>query len=367
VARPPVVWAPPGGRNFTPALHRKITTIVIHATDADSLPGTVSWLIDDVSQASAHYVISRDGEIVQLVPLHDIAWHSGNGTVNAHSIGIEHVGSTDDPAGFTAAEYKSSARLVAWLARRYDIPIDRTHIIGHYQVPDPNHPGEFGGKDHHTDPGPYWKWGYYLRLVRDIAFPPTLHISSSSIASGSTLAGIVPWAVSTTGAKATHVDFLIDGRIVWSDERAPFSFAGGHGWNTTQIANGTHVLTIRASGPGVHASAEEVVHVANRRFRLTTSALRPWQKVKGVLRIHARPVGVRSTGFSLYVDGRLWSRDKRTPYALRWDTRRVHDGRHWLTIAAVSVDGRIARRRIAVVVSNHVAPKPAPSVNPTSG
>ena len=53
--------------------------------------------------------------------------------------------------------------------RRYDIPIDRQHIIGHADVPDPSHPGELGGSDHHTDPGPYWKWGYYLRLVRRYA------------------------------------------------------------------------------------------------------------------------------------------------------------------------------------------------------
>ena len=49
VQRPPVTWAPPGGRNFTPDLHRKITTIVIHATEGGSLIGNVSWLIDDKS------------------------------------------------------------------------------------------------------------------------------------------------------------------------------------------------------------------------------------------------------------------------------------------------------------------------------
>ena len=101
--------------------------------------------------------------------------------VNAESIGIEHVGETYDPSGFTTAEYQASAHLVAWLVRRYDIPVDRKHIIGHYQVPDPKHPGLFGGYDHHTDPGPHWHWGYYMSLVRRYAFPNlyALHVRSN--------------------------------------------------------------------------------------------------------------------------------------------------------------------------------------------
>jgi hypothetical protein len=373
VARPPVTWAPPGGRNFTPALHRKITTIVIHVTDGGSLTGNVSWLIDDKSEASAHYVVSRDGSIVQLVPLHDIAWHSGNSKVNAHSIGIEHVGETYDPNGFPAAQYQSSARLVAWLVRRYDIPINRAHIMGHSQVPDPKHPGEFGGADHHTDPGPHWKWGYYLRLVRRYAFPHALHIAKTSIEPDTTLTGVVPWNVDTSGANATRVDFLIDGKVVWSDSRKPFAFAGGRGWNTTQVTNGTHVLTMRAAGPGGHDAESVVVHVVNHPFEVTTSALASWQKVKGVVQVRANAVGARTTGLSLYVDGKVSSRDKRAPYTMRWDTRHVRDGAHALTVAAVSVDGRIAERKLTVVVQNHVAkkktkpvakPKPNPVVPP---
>jgi hypothetical protein len=363
VARPPVVWSPAGsGANFTPALHRRIDCIVIHATDGGSLIGNVSWLAGDTSEASAHYVIARDGTIVQLVPLHDIAWHSGNRNVNLHSIGIEHVGDTHDPAGFTRAEYVSSARLVAWLVRRYDIPVDRRHIIGHYQVPDPYHPGLLGGSDHHTDPGPYWRWGFYMRLVRRFAFPVTLKVSSS-IEPGARLAGVVPWHASASGARASRVDFLVDGRVVWSDARHPFAFAAGRGLNTTSLANGVHVLTVRAVGAGRRAVRRVVVTVANRAFALTTSAIRPWQKVKGMLRVRARAWGARTTGVGLYVDGRVVSRDRSSPYTLRWDTRRVHDGRHRVSLIATSVDGRIATRSLPLVVSNHVPrakPKPTP-------
>jgi len=370
VPRPALTWIR-GSGSYTPASrvpkNHQITTIVIHATDGGSMLGNVWWLSGGHSHASAHYVISRDGEIVQLVHLSDIAWHAGNWKMNCHSIGIEHVGDTYDPNGFTTDQYKSSARLVAWLVRRYGIPVDRTHIIGHYQVPDPNHPGEYGGSDHHTDPGPYWRWGYYMNLVRHFAFPEryAVHVRTTSIDRGETLAGIVPWNVTTT--RANKVDFSIDGRLVWTDARRPFSFAGGRGWNTTQLANGTHVLTVRATGDGRSATQRLVVRVANRDFALTTSALHAWQKVKGWVRIRANVRGARTTGIGLYVDGRVVSRDRSAPYTVRWNSRKVHDGRHWVTLAAVAIDGRIAKRRLPLVVENHPLVKkkrPQPAAKP---
>lgn len=366
VSRPPVTWSQAGsGANFTPALHRQIDRIVIHATDGGSLIGNVSWLAGDRSEASAHYVVSRDGQIVQVVPLHDIAWHSGNRAMNARSIGIEHIGDTLDPAGFTPAEYRSSARLVAWLVRRYRIPVDRRHIIGHAEVPDPFHPGTFGGSDHHSDPGPYWRWGYYLKLVRRFAFPVTLRVRTTTFDPGATLRGVVPWRVRTSGGRAGRVEFLVDGRPAWNDSRPPFAFAGGRGLNTTALSNGSHVLTVRALGRGTHAAQRLVVGVANHVFALTTSGVRPWQKAKGVLRVRVRAWGATATGVGLYVDGRVVSRDRRAPYTLRWDTRRVHDGLHHVSLVAASADRRLARRRIPVVVSNHVAKsKPKRSAPP---
>jgi N-acetyl-anhydromuramyl-L-alanine amidase AmpD len=366
VQRPSLTWVRGQGSyteaSRTPRSHQ-IDTIVIHATDGGSLLGNVWWLSGGHSHASAHYVIARDGSIVQLVHLSDIAWHAGNWKVNCRSIGIEHVGETFDPAGFTVAEYRSSARLVAWLVRRYGISVDRKHIIGHSQVPDPKHPGLYGGRDHHTDPGPHWRWGFYMSLVRRYAYPEryAIHIDTTSIDRGQTLTGIVPWTVRTKGAAAHRVDFAIDGHVVWTDHRKPFAFAGGRGWNTTRIDNGVHVLTVRASGDGRTATERLVVRVTNRDFALTTSALRAWQKVNGTVRIRANVRGARTSGIALYVDGRAVSRDRTAPYTMRWNSRRVHDGRHWLTLAAVAADGRVARRRLPLVVANHPRPKKKPA------
>ena len=63
--------------------------------------------------------------------------------------------------------YRSSARLSAYLVRKYRIPIDRQHIVGHYQVPGCS--GYGGGAGCHTDPGRYWNWDKYMRLIRAYA------------------------------------------------------------------------------------------------------------------------------------------------------------------------------------------------------
>jgi hypothetical protein len=167
-------WMPAGVKNFQPAdrpYSSPITRIVIHTTE-----GPYAAAIRSFSQsgddASAAYVIrSSDGAITQMVHERDVAWHAGNRQYNATSIGIEHEAYVHNCAWYTNAMYESSARLVAYLTRKYGIPIDRAHIIGHAQVPDPHHPGEFGGWAHHVDPGPCWNWSKYLALVRGDAGP----------------------------------------------------------------------------------------------------------------------------------------------------------------------------------------------------
>ena len=100
-----------------------------------------------------------------MVPDRDIAWHAGNWAYNESSIGIEHAGFTN-VTRFPDAEYRGSARLAAWIADTFLITPDRSHVIGHSQVPDPNHPGEWGGVDHHTDPGRTWNWPRYMAYLR---------------------------------------------------------------------------------------------------------------------------------------------------------------------------------------------------------
>jgi N-acetyl-anhydromuramyl-L-alanine amidase AmpD len=163
-----VGWYPANSSNYVAANRpnsEPIDTIILHVTQG-SFAGTVSWFSDPKSGVSTHYIIrSSDGFIAQSVREKDIARHAGNWTYNQTSIGIEHEGYVENPASFTEAMYLSSATLVAYLARKYSIPVDRQHIIGHDEVPNPNKPGRYGGASGHQDPGPYWNWNKYIGLI----------------------------------------------------------------------------------------------------------------------------------------------------------------------------------------------------------
>jgi hypothetical protein len=177
-------WVPASKAGYSVAdrpYDQRIDTIVIHETQG-SYAGTVKWFQSSQAQASAAFVVrSSDGAITQMVHEKDVAWHAGNHDYNWRSIGIEHEGYVGDCTWNTDAMYRGSAQLVAALARKYAIPVDRAHIIGHSEVPDPNHAGLYGGADHHTDPGACWNWDYYLSLVRadlGLAGPPVSPASS---------------------------------------------------------------------------------------------------------------------------------------------------------------------------------------------
>ncbi|MEU3483528.1 N-acetylmuramoyl-L-alanine amidase [Streptomyces sp. NPDC033753] len=141
---------------------QSIDYIVIHDTEA-------TWdvtlkLVQDPTYVSWQYSLrSSDGHIAQHLPLKDVGWHAGNWFVNAKSVGLEHEGFLTSPdSWYTEAMYRTSARLVRYLSQRYDIPLDRQHILGHDTVP-----GTVTStiRGMHTDPGPYWDWAHYFKLL----------------------------------------------------------------------------------------------------------------------------------------------------------------------------------------------------------
>ena len=146
---------------------QKIDYIVIHDTEATW--DTTLKLIQDPTYVSWNYTIrSQDGHVDQHVLAKDVAWHAGNWYVNARSIGVEHEGFLAQSGWYTEAMYRSSAKLIRYLAAKYQIPLDRQHILGHDNVPGitgPYIPGQ------HTDPGPYWDWAHYFDLLGAPRFP----------------------------------------------------------------------------------------------------------------------------------------------------------------------------------------------------
>lgn len=142
----------------------QIDRIVIHVAQG-SYSGTLNWFNDSRNQSSAHYTVSaKGGDVGQSVKEEDIAWHAGWWATNKTSIGIEHEGYIGNPSYFEDAMYEPSARLTAYLCKKYKIPVKRRYIIGHDEAP--GCPGGGGGVSCHQDPGQHWEWGRYMDLVK---------------------------------------------------------------------------------------------------------------------------------------------------------------------------------------------------------
>ena len=106
-------------------------------------------------RVSAHFLVRRDGALVQFVPCGMRAWHAGvsrwhgRKRCNDFSVGIELEGT--DTLPYSDAQYAILARLLKALYRRYRI----RHVVGHSDIA----PGR------KTDPGPAFDWSRLARLI----------------------------------------------------------------------------------------------------------------------------------------------------------------------------------------------------------
>ncbi|RYY77892.1 MAG: 1,6-anhydro-N-acetylmuramyl-L-alanine amidase AmpD [Moraxellaceae bacterium] len=110
-------------------------------------------------KVSAHLLILRSGEIIQLVSFNDRAWHAGRSSYlgvpecNDYSIGIELEGTDDQP--FTDTQYVAVNTAIIAIQRVY--PQTRQHLAGHSDIA----PGR------KTDPGPYLDWQRIRQTLAD--------------------------------------------------------------------------------------------------------------------------------------------------------------------------------------------------------
>ncbi|MDD5176571.1 MAG: 1,6-anhydro-N-acetylmuramyl-L-alanine amidase AmpD [Sterolibacterium sp.] len=97
---------------------------------------------------SAHFLIRRDGALIQFVPCDKRAWHAGlsswNGRdrCNDFSVGIELEGCDELP--FEDVQYRTLEHLLNVLKCSYPL----TAVVGHAEIA----PGR------KTDPGPHFDW-----------------------------------------------------------------------------------------------------------------------------------------------------------------------------------------------------------------
>jgi N-acetylmuramoyl-L-alanine amidase len=141
----PTTWQ--GSPNFD---ERKPNFVVIHHTSDDNVDQALRTLADPVRRVSAHYLIGRDGRIIQLVDERARAWHAGESKwgadtdLNSVSLGIELDNNGREP--FSDAQISALLRLLADIRERYHIPA--ANYLGHADV----------APRRKTDPSRYFPW-----------------------------------------------------------------------------------------------------------------------------------------------------------------------------------------------------------------
>jgi len=112
--------------------------------------GTIAQL-----RVSAHFLVRRDGELIQFVPCAKRAWHAGESAwrgrsrCNDFSVGVELEGADDQP--FADIQYAELAPLITALQRAYGA----LEIVGHSDI----------APARKTDPGPCFDWQRLRRLI----------------------------------------------------------------------------------------------------------------------------------------------------------------------------------------------------------
>ena len=107
--------------------------IVLHDTEGGGSPASVvDWWDSNGNLVAAHFVVGKDGTIVQCVPLDEIAHHAGYGDAGHNDLyGIQEDGRDDmegsSPIGAWAPDYA----LNAW-----SVGIEMVHVGGEGDYPD---------------------------------------------------------------------------------------------------------------------------------------------------------------------------------------------------------------------------------------
>ena len=216
----PAVWRPSPNFDQRAADSTGLIHLVIIHTCESNYASCWSWLVNPVSQVSAHYVVSEEGsEISQVVLERNRAWHIAalydctlnrghdcrlNGVQSNHfTVGIEHAGFASQDS-FPDAQLEASAALVCDVTRDRDIPRDWQHIVGHGQLQPANR----------TDPGPHWPWIAYVHRVQ--ALCGEIVVDDSAQFNDTTVAG--------AAVPATWV----------ASDTTPDFYGGGYRWAPTQ-------------------------------------------------------------------------------------------------------------------------------------
>lgn len=204
--------------------------------DADDNEGTPYYFANNANlEASTHYYMDSDGDVYQCVPERNYAYANGlNGkplpswadpstSLNWQSLSVEIEGraaSIHDTMPIGGPQWNGLIKLIKHRAAAYNIPLDREHIMGHYQV-----------STARTDPGPKFPWDALMRDLKG-AEMRIEHQRSAGFLGNNFFAN----GIDFSGVQ--HVDAAVDFALPPEAKYAEIEFLAQHGFALIKSGSG---------------------------------------------------------------------------------------------------------------------------------
>lgn len=163
-----------GSPNFATGRNGNKPLAIINHIMCGTEDGTDTWFNQTASGVSAHFGVSRTGEVHQYVKEEDTAWANGRKDTpdtawlanfpavnpNQWTISIEHEGYPNQE--LTPEQKEATIALHHYLVNKWDIPIDDVHITGHFRI---------DSKSRADCPGPNFPWKELYQRLQPVTEP----------------------------------------------------------------------------------------------------------------------------------------------------------------------------------------------------
>lgn len=131
--------------NFSSREGQKVLAVCVHITDGDTR-SVIQTFTNPKTQVSSHYLVCRNGDIIQFVEESQSAWGSGKKVNPTAKIVLERLGLNPNifliqvenecmsNQDLTEIQYVTSGKLLGEICLRHGIPLDQEHIIPHHSI-----------------------------------------------------------------------------------------------------------------------------------------------------------------------------------------------------------------------------------------
>jgi hypothetical protein len=209
-------------------------------------------------------------------------------------------------------------------------------------------------------------------------------VVEQNVAEGQVLSGSARWTAAVTGKIVRSVEFVIDGRLSWTERYSPYTYNGdGNTLDTRKLADGRHTLEVRAhAADGSSTKTSATVSVANGSSSSGTtpigtptpalaSSLSDGQTISGLVSWTVAPGGQAFSRMEFFIDSAHRWTERHAPWVYNGDgntldTTTLADGSHVLEVKAYAPDGSVVSATATVTISNGTSSTTA-SATATSG